>query len=156
MTENRIEKLEMTFDKGGSLTATLLWDKAPKTCEAIVNTLKKGPLTARLLHAQFAGSEVYFEDFPVEGEIPYENLTLRMDENMFTTNKHPGGVLAFYVNPKVLSFCIVYGEIIPRRTVDVEIALNVFADIDDKEEAKKIGDRSRWEGPGSVTIKVVE
>ena len=155
-TEKQVEKLELVFDKGGRLTATLLWDKAPKTCAAIVKALQKELVTARLLHAQYAGSEVYFEDFPTNEEIPFENTTLRMDENLFITNKHPGGVLAFYVNPKVRSFCIVYGEIVPRRYVDVEIALNVFAEIDQKDEAKKIGERSRWEGPGSVKIKILE
>jgi hypothetical protein len=154
-TEKKPEKLEMIFDKGGRLTATLLWDKSPRTCAAIVRTLQAQPVTARLLHAQYAGSELYFEDFPVDEPIPFENTTCRMDENYLLTNKHPGGVLAFYVNPKVLSFCIVYGEIVPRRRVDVEIALNVFAEIDDKEEAKRIGERSRWEGPGSVTIRVL-
>ena len=143
----------MVFDKGGRLTATLLWDKAPETCAGIVKTLQKGPITARLLHAQYAGSELYFEDFPTDEEIPFENTTLRMDENLFITNKHPGGVLAFYVNPEVRTFCMVYGEIIPRRRVDVEIALNVFAEIDNKDEAVRIGERSRWEGPGSVTIR---
>jgi len=155
--KERPTQLEMVFDKGGRLTATLMWDKAPKTCEGIVNTLKKhGPYTARLLHAQYAGSEVYFENFPVEGQLPFENTTLRMDENMFVTNKIDGGVLAFYVNPKILSFCIVYGTLIPRRTADVEIALNMFAEIDDKEEARRIGDRARWEGPGSVTVKILD
>jgi hypothetical protein len=37
----------------------------------------------------------------------------------------------------------------------VEIALNVFADIDDKEEAKRIGEQSRWEGPGCVIIDIL-
>jgi hypothetical protein len=154
--ETRPEKLALEFEKWGAVTATLLWDKAPKTCEAIVEALRKEPVTADLLHAQFAGSELYFEDFPTEGEIPFENTTLRMDEDLFVTNKHPGGVLAYYVNPKVLSFCFVYGEIIPRRYVDVEIALNVFAEIDDKERATEIGQQSRWEGPGAVTVKLVE
>ncbi len=96
---------------------------------------------------------MYFEDFPTDEEIPFENATLRMGENLFITNKHPGGVLAFYVNPKVRSFCIVYREIVSHRYVDVEIALNVFVEIDDKEGAKRIGERSRWEGPGSVTLR---
>lgn len=155
-TEKHPEKLELIFSKGSRLTATLLWAKAPKTCAAIVKALQAQPVTARLRHAQYAGSELYFEDFPTDEAIPFENTTLRMDENLFITNKHPGGVLAFYVNPQVLSFCIVYGEIIPRRLVDVEIALNIFAEIDDKEEAKRIGERSRWEGPGSVTVRILE
>ena len=154
MISERPEKLEMVFSKGGILTATLMWDEAPMTCEAIVEALKE-PVTGRLLHAQFAGSEVYFEQFPARDEIPFENTTSHMDENLYLTNKIEGGVLAYYVNPKVKSFCIVYGEIIPRRTVDIEIALNIFAEIDDKEEAKKIGERSRWEGPGSVTVSIL-
>ena len=154
--EKRPEKLELDFERWGTVTATLMWDKAPETCAAIVKALQKGQVTARLRHAQFAGSELYFEYFPTDEEIPFENTTLRMDKNLFVTNKHPGGVLAFYVNPEVLSFCFVYGEIIPRRFVDVEIALNVFAEIDDKERAIEIGKESRWEGPGSVTVKVRE
>ena len=149
-------KLELTFEKWGPITATLLWDKAPETCAAIVETLRKEPVTARLLHAQYAGSELYFEDFPTEREIPFENTTLRIDENLYNTNKIPGGVLAYYVNPAIRSFCFVYGELVPRRTVDVEIALNIFAEIDDKERAVEIGQESRWVGGGSVTIRVLE
>ena len=154
--ENRPEKLKLEFEKWGTVTATLMWDEAPETCAAIVESVQREPVTADLLHAQFAGSELYFEDFPTEGDIPLENSTLRLDENYFATNKHPGGVLAFYVNPDVLSFCFVYGEIIPRRVVDVEIALNVFAEIDDKERAIEIGKQSRWEGAGAVTITAME
>ena len=84
----------------------VLWDKAPKTCAAIVKALQKEPVTARLLHAQYAGLEAYFEDFPPDKEIPFENTALRMDENLFITNKHSGGVLAFYVNPEVRTFCM--------------------------------------------------
>ena len=54
------------------------------------------------------------------------------------------------------SLCIVCGEIVPRRFVDIEIALNVFAEIDNKEAVKRIGGRSRWEGPGSVTAEIPE
>jgi hypothetical protein len=154
MSTRRPEKLQLNFEKWGMVMATLLWDEAPETCAAIVEALQKQPVTARLLHAQYAGSELYFEDFPTERAIPFENTTLRMDDNLYITNKHPGGVLAFYVKPDVRSFCFVYGEVIPRRTVDVEIALNVFAEIDDKEKAIRIGGHSRWEGGGSVTVSI--
>jgi hypothetical protein len=158
MSDKRPEKLEMIFSNGGTLTARLLWDKAPRTCEAMVAALQK-PVTSGedcgiLLHAQYAGSEVYFEDFPAVDDIPFENTTARMDENMYLTNKIDGGVLAYYVNPAVKSFCIVYGELIPRRTVDVPIALNIFAEIEDKEEAKRIGWEARTKGPGKVTIQI--
>ena len=143
-------KLEISFEKGGTLTATLLEDKAPETCKAILEALS---VTSEVLHAQYAGSEVYFEDFPARDDVPFENTTSRVDENMYLTNKHPGGVLAYYPNPKVKSFCIVYGEIVPRRLVDVEIPLNVFAEIDDKEKAVELGSRVRREGVEKVTVK---
>ncbi|MBD3204850.1 DUF3830 family protein [Candidatus Bathyarchaeota archaeon] len=125
-----MDYLKIQFEKGGEITARLLEDKAPETCKAIKEAL---PVTARVLHAQYAGSEVYFEDFPARDDVPFENTTSRMDENLFLTNKHPGGILAYYPNPKVKSFCIVYDEIVPRRTVDVEIALNIFAEILEKD-----------------------
>jgi hypothetical protein len=143
-------ELEILFEKGGILTATLLENKAPETCKAIQEVL---PVSARVLHAQYAGSEVYFENFPARDDVPFENTTSRMDENLFLTNKHPGGILAYYPNPKVKSFCIVYGEIVPRRKVDVEIALNIFADINEKERAVKIGNRIRNFGAEQVTIR---
>ena len=161
MADKKPEKLELTFSNGGTITASLYWDKAPKTCEAIVEAIReKGPINSDdyspLLHAQFAGSEVYFENFPARDDIPFENTTLRNDENMFATNKIPGGELAYYVNPKVKSFCIVYGELIPRRMVDVDIALNRFAKVDNWDELKKIGQEARIKGPGNVTVKVLE
>ena len=144
-------QLEISFEKGGVLTATLLEDKAPETCKAIVETL---PVTSEVLHAQYAGSEVYFEDFPARDDVPFENTTSRLDENYYLTNKHPGGILAYYPNPEVKSFCIVYGEIVPRRKVDIEIPLNIFAEIDDWERAVELGNRVRREGVEKVTIRL--
>jgi hypothetical protein len=152
--EVRPERLELVFSNGGRLTATLLWNKAPETCAAIVEAL---PVTSELLHARYTGAHLYFEHFPVEKEVPFENTTCRSDENYVLTNKHPGGVLTFYVNPEIRCFGIPYGEIIPHgRGVDIEVEFNVFAEIDNREEAKRIGERSRREGPGSVTVRVLE
>lgn len=145
--------LEIHFEKGGKITARLLEDEAPETCRAVKEAL---PVSARVLHAQYAGSEVYFEDFPARDDVPFENTTSRMDENLFLTNKHPGGILAYYPNPKVKSFCIVYGEIVPRRTVDVEIALNIFAEINEKELAVELGNRVRNNGTEEVNIRLME
>ncbi len=159
MVEQKPKKLKLTFSKGGVLTATLMWHKAPRTCEAIIEALRDGPVNSAdygpLLHAQYAGSEVYFENFPARDDIPFENTTMRTDENMFCTNKIAGGVLAYYVNPKIKSFCIVYGELIPRRTADVEIPLNMFATIDNWDEAREIGQKARIDGPGEVKIELL-
>lgn len=92
---------------------------------------------------------------PAKRDIPYENTTCHFDENYLLTKRIPGGVLAFFVNPAVRSFFIVYGEIIPRRTADVEIALSIFAEIDNKAEAVHIGERSRWEGAGVATVRTL-
>ena len=149
---DRPEKLEIEFEDGRTVTATLMWDDAPKTCRAIVDAL---PVESETLHAQWAGSELYFEDFPTDEDIPFENTTSR-SEDYLLTNKIPGGVLAFYVNPDVRSFCFVYDEIIPRRKVDTEIELNVFAKIDDPEMATEIGKESRREGPPKMKVNVLE
>jgi hypothetical protein len=77
-----------------------------------------------------------------------------MDENLALTNKHLGGILAYWPNPKVKSFCIVYGEFIPRMSVDVEVALNIFAKIDDMEKAIEVGKRIRHQGSETVTIRL--
>lgn len=144
-------QLEINFERGGTLVATLLEDKAPETCKAILEAL---PVTAEVLHAQYAGSEVYFEDFPAKDDVPFENTTSRLDENLFLTNKHQGGILAYYPNPMVKSFCIVYAEIVPRRYVDIEIPLNIFAEIENKDKAVELGNRVRREGVEKVTIKL--
>lgn len=144
-------EIVIKFEKGGSITSRLLEEKAPETCKAILEAL---PVKAEVLHAQYAGSEVYFEDFPAKDDVPFENTTNRLDDNLFLTNKHPGGVLAYYPNPKVKSFCIVYDEIVPRRFVDVEIALSVFADIVNKEKARELGNRVRRRGVEKVTIDI--
>ena len=144
------EKLSIEFESGEKVTATLLWEDAPKTCEAIVDAL---PVESETLHAQWAGSELYFEDFPTTEDIPFENTTSRSEEYLLT-NKISGGVLAFYVNPDVRSFCFVYDEIIPRRKVDTQIELNVFAEIDDPEKAEEIGKRSITESPLKMKVSV--
>jgi hypothetical protein len=152
--EKRPEKLELIFSKGGRLTATLLWEKAPRTCAAIVGAL---PVTSDLLHARNTGAHLYFEYFPIDEQIPFENTTCRSDENHVLTNKHPGGVLTYYPNPEIRCFGIPYGEIIPHgRAIDVVVEFNVYAEIDNKEDAKEIGEKCWREGPGSVTVRVLD
>ncbi|MFQ6110656.1 MAG: DUF3830 family protein, partial [Nitrospinota bacterium] len=49
-------KIRMDFERGGTLTAELLEDKAPKTCELIWQQL---PQSGRVLHARWTGREVF-------------------------------------------------------------------------------------------------
>lgn len=81
----------------------------------------------------------------------------RLDENHVLRNKHTGGLLTSYVNLEIRCFGIPNDYIIPHSGgVDIEVEFNIFAEMADKEEARRIGENSRREGPGSMTVKVLE
>lgn len=148
----RPSKLELLFEHGERLTATLLWNSASKTCAAIVDVL---PVEGKPRHAQWAGAEFMLSGFPIEEQLPIENPFVWREPDFVITNKHPGGVLAFYPNPKVRAFCVLYGETIPRCAVDKPVAVTVFATIDDPQKADEIGRRSREIGLSSVRISAL-
>ena len=54
-------KIVMTFERGGSLTATLFEDRAPETCKRVLDAL---PVEAEVIHAMWAGEEIFFSGFP--------------------------------------------------------------------------------------------
>src|SRR5262245_38904747 len=77
----------------------LLVDRAPRTCEALAALL---PVNSHLVHAKFAGDEVYFM---VPGAWPAENTV---------TQVAPGDV-GYY--PDRQTVCIFYGTIVPFGSV---------------------------------------
>jgi len=147
------QKLNLAFGNGEHFTATLLWEDAPRTCAAIVGVL---PAEGKPRHAQWAGAEFMFSGFPIQERLPIENPFVWREPDFVITNKHPGGVLAFYPNPKVRAFCVLYGETIPRCTVDKPVAVTVFATIDEPQKAEKIGRSFREIGPSSLRISAVD
>ena len=128
-------KLAMTFERGGSITATVLENRAPETCRKVLAAL---PVTAEVVHAMWAGEEIFFGDFPAQFE--YEQPTQEVA---------PG---ALAMVPRSRSFCIFYGRAIPRGAVDETIDVTVFGTVDDVDAMAAIGQRVRRQGVEKVTI----
>ena len=132
-----MSKIIMEFERGGRISCTLLEKEAPKTCRIVLDAL---PTENEILHAMWAGEEIFFDGFPAKEPIGPEHATRNVT----------GGDVAMVTGGK--SFCIFYGRSIPRRSVDEEIDVNVFARVDQVEEMAAIGKRVRRQGVEKVRI----
>ncbi len=128
-------KIRMEFERGGAIEGTLFEDQAPATCRSIVDAL---PHEAGVLHAMWAGEEIFFSDFPAKFE--YENPTLEVK---------PG---ALAMVPESSSFCVFYGRSIPRKAVDETVEVTVFGQVDDVAAMAEIGERVRKQGVEKVRV----
>lgn len=146
-----VKKIVIEFERGGSVTATMLEDMAPETCRIIWDSL---PVDAKVLHAMWAGEEIFFDGFPISRDMPLENAT---------NNVKPGSVMtgaSFWVRDGQpcfkkgqTTFAIFYGKGRPRKAVDETIDLNYFAQVDDVEKMVEIGRRIRVQGSERITIR---
>lgn len=144
MTKNII----MEFEHGGKVVVELLIEKAPKTCKAILAAL---PVEHEVIHAMWAGEEIFFDGFPLPEALEFENET---------NNIEPGDVACIssyavraLAKKGITSFCIFYGKSRPRKGVDETVDVNIFAKIKDIEAITKIARRIRWEGAEKLLIK---
>jgi len=108
----------------------LLRDRAPRLCEALSAVL---PVASHLVHAKFAGDEVYFM---VPGTWPAENLV---------SSVSPGDV-GYY--PDRQTICIFYGTIVPFGSV------GVFARVNEGLEHLRSMGRDLWRH-GPVPVRLV-
>ena len=125
----------MEFERGGQISATLLTDRAPKTCKAVLAAL---PVEAEAIHAMWAGEEIFFGAFPAKFE--YEHPT---------KDVKPGDLAMV---PRSSSFCIFYGRSMPRKAVDQGVDVTVFGQVDDVPGMAAIGKRVRRQGVEKVRI----
>jgi hypothetical protein len=65
-------EISLEFERGGVLSAAVLWDSAPETCRAVLNAL---PLEAMVSHSRWSGREVNFPIALGPGAPPRENDT---------------------------------------------------------------------------------
>ena len=136
-------KLKLTFEKGGTVYADLLTDKAPKTCEMICAEL---PRTYPMIHGRYAGPAMFFNtDFT---EVPEENYSPRKWDGQLTLT------LGTKVHP-VHACHVFYSYKLPIEDSNNEI---YFAQIPPKyfEELETIGNRVWQNCPENVTIEVVD
>ena len=130
-----MSKIMMEFERGGKITGSLFEDKAPKTCQSILESL---PVKDEMIHAIWAGEEIFFQHFPATFE--HEQPTTSVD---------PG---ALTMVPDTSIFCIFYGKAIPRAAADEPLQVTVFGQVDDVESMAEIGRRVRMKGAEKVRI----
>ena len=131
------KELLVTFKKGGAFRAKLLWDKAPKTCEVIVNAT---PLeTSEVKWGEIIGEECYFTT----------DIILDVTEN--TIHPIPGSI-SFNPDPKWKAVIFYYGD-----KIKLTKTYSKFAQIETNlEDLKKVGKRIEKEGPEGAKITTLE
>ena len=134
--DEKPKELLVTFKKGGTFKAKLLWDEAPKTCGAIVNA---APLeTSEVKWAEAIGEVCYFTT----------NIILDVREN----SVHPvPGTLSFNPDPQYKGFIIYYGDQLKLVRIHSKFA-QIEAGVED---LKKVGKRIAKEGPEGVKVTVI-
>jgi hypothetical protein len=147
---SKLRNVLLKFERGGQVSASLL-DEAPETCNALVASL---PLELTLMHAMWAGEEIFTNDIPIHSELKGEN----------EMNEMKGGEVGL-ISPLVhrhlprkdyVPFCIFYGKGRARKGVDETIEVNVCARINDQDLGmlKRIGSRIRTQGTEKVRIEI--
>ena len=139
----------LKFERGGQVSAELLEEKAPQTCGVFVASL---PVELTLMHAMWAGEEIFSNDFPIRSELKGEN----------EVNEMKGGEVGL-ISPLVhrhlpkagfVPFCMWYGRGRARKGVDETIEVNICAMIEELETIRSIGSRIRREGAEKVRIEL--
>jgi hypothetical protein len=145
------KKIVMEFERGGTISAQLLENEAPHTCKAIIKAL---PFEHMMIHAMWAGEEIFFDGIPLPEHLEFENETNDVEPGAVACIATPGhrGLAA----KGITSFCIFYGKSRPRKGVDHTVEVNVFGKISDLEGIGRISRRIRTEGAEKVLIKLKE
>ena len=141
------KKIVLAFERGGAVAAELLTEEAPRTCAAVLAAL---PFKNRVVHAMWAGEEIFFDGFPLSEPLVYENET---------NDVAPGSLACIassatrrFRKENITSFCIFYGPSRPRKGVDQTVDVNVFARVKDVKALAEIARRIRHQGTEEITI----
>jgi hypothetical protein len=115
--------------------ATLLDEKAPKTCEAIWDIL---PIENEAHSAKIAGLEIYFMAVP--------RIIIEEMENPIKVHDVPPGIISYYPTRPYIQ--IFLGHLLPAWNLDV----NAFASITENlEGVKEAADRA-WRESGEKIV----
>ncbi len=140
--------MKIEFEKGGTFTAKLLEDEAPKTCKTIKERL---PFEYRFHQSIVSGQAMVA--LPPDLTVERENQRVA---------GIPPGALSFLVKDEPVlvpdEIYIAYGIFISRGlTVDAKQPVNVFAQIEENlDELKRIGQRLVLEGAEMVRFSLIE
>jgi len=142
-------RIVLEFERGGVVSAELLTEEAPKTCEAVLKAL---PVKNKAVHAMWAGEEIFFDGFPLSEPLVFENET---------NDVEPGSIACIssyatrrFRKESITSFCVFYGKSRPRKGVDQTVDVNVFAKIKDAKAITEIARRIKYEGAEEILIKL--
>ena len=153
-----MQRIRLTFvDSGETVTAELLSDEAPQTCEMIRNRL---PIVAKAIHGMYSGAEVF---------TILENAPASVAENLVQLPL-PGELLYFYDEGRGAlgsrkpagEIYIVYGRgVVLRDHEGVPVHASLFARIpgDWKHDWTAFTEacrRCRWDGPQRLTIEAAD
>lgn len=135
------KKLKITFERGGVVYANLLSEEAPKTVEAILNTL---PRREKVYHAKYAGCAIFIDTGITE-----------MEKEHTIQEKKPGRISLTLGKPTFTGKCIHlwYNDYI--LSVKDE---NHFAEVEKEylPVLESVGFRVFHEGPELATFEVVD
>lgn len=132
----RISSNDLKFE------AELLWDLAPKTCQALITIL---PLEIKLIHVRWSGFGVFsdFGEVDVE-EVPFENNTIHFSI----------GELMFYPGfESMKELLIPYGHVAFASKAGLHPG-NHFATIKDTTNLPELGRRAIEEGIQPVIFEI--
>lgn len=141
-------QLEFRFERGSTLTAELLLDKAPKTIEAVLASL---PLQAMVYHSRWSGREI---NFPLQAKLPVPR------ENE-TTQTNIGDVIYWKEWEKeegaAEAIAIYYGAELTRDHRGL-LPVNIFARIPPSQWLliEEIGIRIWQQGGEQVEVRATE
>lgn len=126
--------IEFSFERGGKFVAKMLPNKAPRTCEAI---LEKLPIEQTICHATTAGQELFFKGGFGAG-FPVENLI-----------KPKVGDIGYAADQEWQNILVYYGDFLcfPKY-------FNIFARISENlDELMEVGKRVWSKGFEKVYVK---
>ena len=120
-------RLRFTFSaEAVSAVATLLWEDAPQTCQAVTNGL---PFEGRAKHGIFSGAEVFLV-IPPTVQVEPENASSRVLPGDLAYYSFPGGVIHGWPDPvsEILWF---YDRYARPSMPDGPVAVNLFGRFED-------------------------
>jgi hypothetical protein len=129
------ERLELALKREGkTFTARMLWDDAPRTCEAVATMLELEPIVGLTYHSIYSGHEFYVYcpsvDVPLEnhivypkpGQLVYYYLPSRTYASMHVHKERMGDV-------DTAEVAIWYGPGDLRIVTETGIRGNLFAEV---------------------------
>ena len=134
-------RIRITFERGGEVTATLLEDEAPETCNAV---WEHAPIVSQALHTRWCGREVNWA-VDLGCEPPWENQTISSSVGNVVYWREWEGL---YPSTGAEAFGLYYGAELIRDHRGHQ-PVNVFAQVDtsswDVLKDVEIGRASCWE-----------